>query len=158
MSKHKKTHDKKCSIKNHNLLDKNTILVVLISWWTFILVLCSNTFSLINHYQSHNVLSYLLPWTYYSHIIFILFQEITLIYIIYDPWNFKKEVKRELKYTCVIWNWLHHGCFHMLNEKGNFSFSPFALTFVPFLRVFWTMLRYLHLHMSMTCYVEITLI
>ncbi len=87
------------------------------------------------------MLSYLLPWTYYSHIIFIWFQEITLIYIIYDEQNLNKEVKRELKYSCIIWKWLHHGFSHMLNEKGNFSFFTFCIDICPIFNILLNNLR-----------------
>jgi hypothetical protein len=36
----KKANDKICFIKNHNLCDKKTILIIFILWSTFILVLC----------------------------------------------------------------------------------------------------------------------
>ncbi len=52
------------------------------------------------------------------------------------------ETKRKYWIWCIVSRWLHHGCFHLLKTKSISSFSPFALTYAPLLKIFWIMLKY----------------
>jgi hypothetical protein len=59
----KKTLYKKTSITNHNILDKNTILISLILNQPSFLFCVWNTF-LLDHYQTHCMISHLFPLTF----------------------------------------------------------------------------------------------
>ncbi len=77
----KKTHYKKKFITNHNILDKKKILISLVLNQPSFLFLVWNTF-LLDHYQTHYMISHLfLPtlYTYNFHITFTQLQEITQI-------------------------------------------------------------------------------
>jgi hypothetical protein len=44
---------------------------------------------------------------------------------------------------CIILEWPHYGCFHMLNAKKKL-FSPLTLTYVLLLTIFWITSKYSH--------------